>query len=429
MMPFLALLMGLMALFSAPRQILAQADATPSPAWLIGAPEVKQYFRSEYFRDKNALKSSHPGGDQVKQIKRLVHAFLSQLTYENHTNLPKSVVDRLLTDLHFPSTTAAARVVAMDEIVADAPDLMKFPDPLVRYNTIVILAQLSVKQAVMQGGVKTPSVPFNGAYKVFIQVIQDNDQYLDSRILAARGLMRVCRDGENAPSSNERSDIATAIVAALAANPSSTKDGLWWFRLRLIQALGSIDRIDNSATQPIVLEALLDIIRDRQEIWLNRAAAAQGITQLPYSSSTNIQLITSEIMRFLAELGEEFNKSPSALDLRDPFKWIYLSFRPATQKQAKEKKWGLLYQVDRTGLGAQAAYVKGAWNVAFPVVRPFMESNAMTGQIPAIADADLKAIMDWIEKNPPANRRVTPNGKEYPVNQPAPVPAVGAATK
>lgn len=395
----------------------------------MAAPEVRQYFRSEYFKDKNSLKSGNPGGDQVKQIKRLVHAFLSQLTQENRENLPRTVVDRILADLHFSSTTSAARTIAMDEIVARAPDVLKSPDELVRYNMIAILVQMSVKAGSIQGGTETPAVPFNPAFKVLIQVIQDQEQFLGCRILAARGLLRICRDGENAPSSNERSDIATAVVAALAANPSSTSnDGVWWFRLRLIQVLGSVDRIDNSATQPIVLEGLLDVIVDRKEAWINRTIAAQCITQLPYSSSTNIQLITSEIMKLLAELAEEYNKAPMSLELREPFDRIYLAFRPALQKQARDRKWGLLYEVERSGLGTHASYVKSAWSIAYPILKPFPQTNAASGQIPAVAAADLQALRDWIQQNPPSSRRVMPNGKDYPANSPEPA-AVGAVSR
>lgn len=433
LVPSLALLGSLIGFLSVSARLQAQPPAPATggaaqPAWIMKAADVKQYFGTEYFRDKNALKGVNPGGDQVKQIKRIVHAFISQLTQENRENLPKVVVDRLLGDLHFPSTTPAARVIAMDEVVAVAPDILKLPDELIRYNMLAILVQMSVKQGAIQGGNETPAVPFNPAHKVFMKVIQDQDQSLGCRILAARGLLRICRDGENAPSSNERSDIATAILAALAANPPSNSDGIWWFRLRLIEALGSVDRIDNSATQPIVLEGLLDVIVDRQEVWLNRAVAAQCITQLPYASSTNVPLITSEVMNLLSELGTEFNKAPTALELREPFKRIYFSFRPPLQKQARERKWGLLYQVERTGLGTHAPYVKSAWVVAHPVLKPFMETTAMGGQIPAISAGELQAIQEWVQKNPPSNRRVMPNGKEYPANIPGPA-SVGAASK
>lgn len=427
--PILALLSGMLITMHCPRVTLAQpsAQAWSPPAWVLPPQDVRNYFRLEYLRDKNSLKSANPGGDQTRQIKRIVQAFLSQLTQEDPGNLPKTVVDRLLADLHFPSTTVAAKGVAMEELVKLIPDLMQHPNDLVRYNALSILVQMSLKQAQSQGGNEIPAVPYNPAHRVFLQVVQDPNQNLSCRILAARGLQRICRDGENAPSSNEKSDIATVLVSTLAANPPSSEDGHWWFRLRLIEALGAVDRIDNTATQPIVLEALLDVITDPKEVWLNRSMAAQCISQLPYSSSTNVQLITSEILQLLAEMSDAFNKNPSSLEMREPFKRVYLSFRPATAKLARERKWGLLYEIERPGLSGNANYVKGGWLVAFPILKRFMETNVSPNEpVAPISAAELAALRSWLQQNPPASRQIVPGGKTYPLRESEAATAVGA---
>lgn len=431
--PVLALLSGMFIAMHCPRVALAQPSAPATtqswnaPAWLLSPQDVRSYFRLDYLRDKNALKSANPGGDQTRQIKRIIHAFLSQLTQEDPGNLPKTVVDRLLADLHFPSTSVAAKGVAMEELVNLIPELLTHPNDLVRYNALSILVQMSVKQAQMQGGNETPAVPFNPAHRVFLKVVEDPNQNLSCRILAARGLQRICRDGENAPSSNEKSDIATALVKTLAANPPSTDDGIWWFRLRMIEALGAVDRIDNSATQPIVLEALLDIITNPNEVWLNRAQAAQGITQLPYSSSTNVQLITSEVLHLLADMSEAFNKTPTSLELREPFKRVYLAFRPATAKLARERKWGLLYEIERPGLTGNADYVKAGWLVAFPILKRFMETNVTPNEpVPPISAAELAALRSWLQQNPPASRQIVPGGKTYPQREAGAATSIGS---
>jgi hypothetical protein len=283
------------------------------------------------------------------------------------------------------------------------------PDGIVRYNALSLVVQLSVKPAVFQGGVETPAVPYNPAQKLFMPVVADPQQFLDSRILAAEGLTRICRDGDGAPSSNEKSDIATALVAALRNTPPSSEDGIRWFRFKVLKALGYVDRIDNSAKQPIVIEALLDVVVNAQESWLNRAMAAQSITQLPYESYVNVPLITYEIARLLADMGDQATKAASP-GWREPFTRLYLSFRPALVKQAKDRKWGLLYEIERPGLNTHAPYVKGAWGVVFPVVKPFVENLPQPG-----IEAAVKSLREWLNANPPASRRLTaPNGKEYP---------------
>lgn len=393
-------------------ELSAQATAD----WIMDAEAAKKYSRSEFLRDRGAMRSSNPSSDQTRQIRRIVHYYMSQLTHGDQNNLPKFVVERLLNNELNLSTTKA-RELAMEEILAKAPDLLTHPEDIVRYNTIALVIQLSTKPAQYSGGTEIPAVPFNPAHKLLVQVLQDESQFLDTRILAAKGLHRILKDGEGAPSSNEKSDIATALVNTLAASAPSSQDGNWWFRYKMIEALGYVDRIDNSATQPIVLESLIEIIANPREVWINRAQAAQSITQLPYPSSVNVQLITHEIAKMLADMSAAAVKAPNSPGWRDPFVRVYLAYRPATQKQASERKWGLLYQVSRSGLGSAASYVQDSWNVAFPVVSPYFQGVSGAPSGPAV-----QALNAWIQMNPPANRQIVTGGKTIP-ESPAPAPA------
>jgi hypothetical protein len=384
------------------------SQAWKAPDWLMNPSEAQAFQRTSLLNARKSLSAANPSNQQIADIQKIVRFYLSQLTHDDRNNLPRTVIDRLLNNtLSFAS--AKSKEIMLQEIVARAAELVNHPDDIVRYNALSLVVQLSVKPAVFQGGVETPAVPYNPSLKLFIPVVADPQQYLACRILAAEGLTRICRDGDGAPSSNEKSDIAMALVSALRNTPPSSEDGIRWFRFKVIKALGFVDRIDNSAKQPIAIEALLDVIVNPQESWLNRAMAAQSISQLPYESNVNVPLITYELARLLADMGEQAVKAASP-GWREPFTRLYLAFRPAMAKQAKEKKWGLLYEIERTGLNASAPYVKAAWSVAFPVLKPFVENLPQPAVEPAV-----KSLREWIQANPPASRHLTlPNGKEYP---------------
>ncbi|WP_437188492.1 hypothetical protein SH668x_001939 [Planctomicrobium sp. SH668] len=415
-MAVVASLVGFSAVPGSSRTCQAQSTATwDAPAWVLPADQVKKYLSTDYLKDKTTFRLTNPSSDQARQGKRVVQSYLSQLTYEDKAAIPRNVSDKLLADLQQQSASLspAMRQILMDEVVALAPDILTHPEDLVRYNMIAILVQLSVKPRQVANGVETPAVPFNGAHKVFMTVILNKNEFLGCRILAARGLDRICRDGENAPSSNEKSDIAVALTTALSETPPATDEGTSWFRLRLIEALGVVDRIDNSSTQPIVIEALMNVIVNQNERWFNRAAACQSITQLPYNGSVNIPLVTSEIVKFLHELGTEFNKSPASPELKDSFQRVYLAFRPATSKLAKDKKWGLLFQVERPGLSTHASVVNTAWDVVFPVVQQFMEAATPGEKLAPIPSDKLTALTNWLTANTVTTRDLTPGGAKY----------------
>ncbi len=389
-------------------QLVSAQEGWKSPDWLMTSAQGKDFSRRDYLKIKQLFRSPTLSGEQARQVKLVAHYYLSQLTHDDAGDLTKIVDKFFLSELPYSLTSPAVRQAIMEEVVAKVPDLLTHPNDLVRYNALSMVAQLTVRPAKVTAQEETPSVPFAPAHKLLIQVIKDSNQYLACRILAAKGLTRICRDNDGTLSSPEKSDIAQAVVDTLAAVPPSNEDGIWWFRGKLIETLGSVDRIDNVATNPIVIETLLDIIASRNERFVNRALAAQSITQLPWTASTNVPLITDQIMKLLGELSAAYVKAPTATGMHEPFVRIYLAFRPATTRQAKDLKWGLLYQVTRPGLTAHAEYVKGAWAAAFPILRPFIER----GPTPPAA-AEIKTLTEWLKKVDPANRRVVPNGKEY----------------
>jgi len=403
----LLLLAGLGISLLVPQSLAAQ-DAWKSPDWLMTPAQTVEFGKREYLKVKGNFRAATLSGEQARQVRTIVHYYLSQLVHNSDSDMVKTV-DKFFQSEMSSLTSPAARQVLMEEVAAKVPDLLNHPKDLVRYNALSMAVQLNVRPGRVVNLEEIPAVPFAPAHKMLIPVIKDKDQQMACRILAAKGLARICKDGDGTPSAPDRSDIAQAAVDTLNAIPPSKDDGIWWFRSKLIEVLGSVDRIDNISTQPIVIEALLDVITNRNERPSNRALAAQSITQLPFTSTTNVPLITDEIMKLLGEFSTAFLRTPTAAQgWHEPFVRLYLAFRPATTRQAKELKWGLLYQVERPGLSSHAAYVKGAWAVAFPILRPFIEK----GPTPPVPN-DVKALTEWLNKIEPANRKVVPNGKEY----------------
>lgn len=391
-----------------PRPIQAQED-WKNPDWLMDSAKARDFFKRDYLKIKALFRSPTLTAEQARQVKQVAQYYLSMLTHDEIADPPKTVIEKFyVTEFAFTLTSPAVRQALSEEIVARAEELLKHPNELVRYNALAMVVQLNVKPQQNVGLQDVPAVPYAPAHKLLLEVVKDTNQLMACRILAARGLTRICRDGEGTPSSPERSDIAQVIVDTLNATPVSTEDGIRWFRARLIETLGSVDRIDNTSTSPIVIEALLDVVANRKDVIENRALAAQCLTQLPFPASTNVPLITDQIMKLLEDLCAGLKARPNDPRWHESFLRVYLAFRPSTTRQAKDLKWGLLYQVTRSGLTTHAEYVKGAWAVAFPILRPFVEKGPTAPQ-----PAELKALADWLKNVDSSSRRIVPNGKEY----------------
>ncbi|WP_437202237.1 hypothetical protein [Planctomicrobium sp. SH664] len=375
----------------------------------MSAAQAEEWRRSPaQFRDRDALKATKPSAAQVKSLQKIVHYYLSRLLHNDVANLPKEVVDRFTSEIFSQLTTPEARIAMMDAIIDAAPDLLSHPNPLIRTNTMWLLAQLSVKNATSQpGGVEIPAVPYNPVYKILLQVLTDKNQLLECRIIAARGLARVCRDAApGAPSSVEKSEIAVGLVTALDETEPSVRDDIAWFRGAIIEALGYVDRVNDVQDRPIVIDTLLSVVMNPRETFDNRSLAARGISQLPLPGNVNVPLVTYEIVKLLRDMSLAYNKQPQYTGWRRCFTNIYLAFRPALVRHAKERKWGLLYVVERPGLQGNATFVKGAWEVVFELT-----TKVIGGSPPPIPGTSIQALTDWLGKNEPTSRQVTPLSK------------------
>jgi hypothetical protein len=393
---------------AAPAGAAPAAAAWTPPSWYMDEVEAKKFGR-EKIRIIQFLKLNRLNSAQTAQVNRIAHYYLSLMLHEgNRQRLPKDVTQRMLADILTPSNRAPSRAVLMNEVIDKIPALLNHPSDVVRVNAVLLLSGLSIEPANFQK--KIPAVPFTPVYKILITILTDEKQLTACKIAAVRGLGRVCRDdATNALSSNARSDIAKALVGTLAATPASTRDGVRWLRFRIVDTLGYVNRLDQVGGQPIVIDTLIQILGNPKEHLKIRSQAALSISRLPYASSTNVQLITHEVCELLLRLISELEDNPKGTHWRDYFSRVYLAFRPATQAQAN-KNWGLLYQVKRGGLGANKKFVDDAFERAMPIIKLVLEFEDPA----SIPKEDLKTLTDWVKKNKPTNRKVTPSSKDLP---------------
>lgn len=381
------------------------AQEWTKPGWVItDTAQLNDLRRKVNGEDSAELNKTAPNAQAVT---RICDYFLSVIL---NTEERTKEVDRFLSTLNRANNTTQGRQQVLELVANRIPAMLNHPDPNVRYNMVSLLAQGSVKPSVP--GTPQKAVPLNSAQRVFLPIIADQAQNLDVRLVAIRGIERILRDGENAPSSNEKSDIADVLIKALQENPPAAEDGRMWFRRSLIHALGYVDRIDNTSGQPVVLETLLNILHDPAEALSNRAWAAKALSQLPWSAQTNAPLINHEICRLLLQMAEAYQRGRDQSTTRDdavrePFSLVYLSYRPEGQAEAS-KNWGLLYQLNRAGMSSHSDLIKGSFKIVVPIVRPFLESS------PKFTAADVDALRKWVNENAPQDRRVTPSSAPLP---------------
>ncbi len=407
-------------------QAAAPPDGDPAPATLapaeaesefgpplISAAERTEWLRSRQPKYRNALALDQPSAADKDELTLAVKTALYSLTLYENDGDPLgflNVVRTLGDDLRKLNTKKQPRDHMNAEIVRVASDLLD-KAPKSRLNAVIIVASLSSDPAT------SPPKPYVPGFKFLLTVLNEPTQFVDCKIWAANGLGRICRDGD--PGINDRNAIVADLITALDG-PQARLPANWWFRMRLLDALGDSNLVYNLIQKPVAIDTLMKVLTDRQEDWIIRSTAARAVTQLPWTATTNVPLITSEIARLTDEMAQARNQQ-----LNNPrWKWcfvnIYMSFMPDTAEEI-QKRWGLRQQVERPGLGGHKLLVDAAYQVVLPVV------NSVTGSANPVPTppASLQNLENWLQNNVPQDLKVTPESEELKQTEPVPKPITG----
>lgn len=377
----------------------ASAQATSQSSW--AGPVEPNGWKLEDWKKLRldftlALKATRLGTKERELLTRGIEYYLYSMTAENPPSPIIELRRQLMTHLRSPSpiTSDAAREYMLSEVVRISQGLLDQP-PGVRLNIMVLLASLSTNPAPQD------PVPYEPADKVLLSVLNDPDQLVQCKIWSAIGLARISRDGN--PNISVKSRIAVDLVNALNS-PEAKKSDNWWYRMRLVDAIGDNGEKVNITQDPVAIDALINIIHDPHEHWIIRSAAARAISQLKSDSQTNIPLVTHEICALGFQMAQTYNQQLAQTSKEAPYwrfcfaNW-YLSFQPRTAEQ-KQRGWGLLQQAG----GQDQPLVQAAYQASLPVINGVMRHK----EPEPIPQGAIDGLDTWLQNNTIDNWKVTP---------------------
>ncbi|QDT28519.1 hypothetical protein Enr10x_38630 [Gimesia panareensis] len=316
------------------------------------------------------------------------------MTFKNDPNKPENPTDlkklraNILRDIQFSGRVSGnfqARELYLEELTKLAPDLFD-NHRLVRFSAVVLLSELDLKDEDRRK--KTKRTAYTLAYAPLLKVLESETQPVEVKIVAANGLGRIGEMGE--PSNALRVKIAEALIPQIK---NSLKEHSWYQR-SLIDALGSLGITDNLARQPVVVDALLNVMKDPKRTWGVRTAAAYNIGKLPLNARSDIKLITYSIVDLTRKMVNEYNKNNNARFWKRCFWNVYLAFKPLAPGMDN----GL------TQKKVNQTVVNDAYK---QIIKP-VATIVQPGNPPKIAADVTKSMDDWLKKNLPKNFRVAP---------------------
>jgi len=397
----------------------ALAQETTAPPRITTDGE-KDWNKKNSIALTKALKASQPSAQEKDLLISAAKFYVDRLTNPDNANSTLRIMDGYLNNqVYGPSTTSAARAILHEATVDHCRDLLKASPPfpeVVNTNFVILLSRLYAVAGNTSKG--TPPVPLVITAAPLQAVLNSEELTLPPKIRAARALGTI---GLNAVagvqggdlSIRNRDAIVTDLVKALKSKiAQGTSDGACWYRDALVEAIGNCDLPMTLAGSSDPIDALMERLVDRNEDPHVRGTAARAISQCTLNGTFNIPLIVHEIGIYHLQLALDYNAT--APGDRGSFKrpvWLgYSSFKPVEAAQAA-KGWGLIAWGTKPALAAHKDLITGAFTVCLPIQTSLLNSPNLPPAIPA---ASIKALKDWLTKNVPANRKLTPKSPNIP---------------
>ncbi|AMV16802.1 hypothetical protein VT03_02860 [Planctomyces sp. SH-PL14] len=401
---------------AAPARAIAESAAAP--------PEIanEDWGKKNNFPMTKAAKESNPAGASKDLLINGAKFYVDRMTIpENQAALVTKTDQYFNNYIYGPGTSKAAEAILHQATIDRCKELLERNPPhppVVTVNLVGVLSRLVAAKPNLTKG--TPAVPLVATADPLIAVLDSAVLPVETKIRAAKALGTI---GLNAVNGVPGGDLAItkrdAIVGALVRGlKSKAAEGMTvgpcWYREALVEAIGSCDLPMTLAGGSDPIDALMDRMVDRKENTKVRAAAVRATSQLSLNGSFNVPLIVHETAIVAFHLGHEYNTTLPA-KRSGAFKWsaayLYFSFKPENPQTALAPKlWGFLQVSQRPGLAAQKPLVDAAYAACKPILTTLL-NPANPAVVPVV---DLNTALEWLEKNAPANRKVTAKSPAIP---------------
>jgi hypothetical protein len=252
---------------------------------------------------------------------------------------------------------------------------------------------------------------------IYIAQIRDKNQTVWVKIWALEGLVNIVEEGGRLTAQDQIN--AAKTVADFLETES---DIPWPAQLRALEVLSAMRQgyEPNKPQKAAMANAAMALLSDASAKLEVRSEAARALGQMPISSAVskyNYQLIAHSSGQLAAELGTRIASGFTAN--QDKARYLTaLLIGPVYQAfdgVPGARDSGLLH----TAGGAPATYVKKVFDLVKPVAQSTIELlNAGQRQIKDRQKevmANVAALKDFLDKNPPPDRHLVPEGVEFPI--------------
>lgn len=297
------------------------------------------------------------------------------------------VRDQLLADLDKTNAfngVMDVRDAFIEILCEEAPKLLD-NNFYVRFNIAQILSNINNRdEGAPKGQVEIPGFK---AMKALLELVNDSKQNCWYKVHPILALARMCRHKDCKPEDR------FAIIECLMNQMTAAKKLPEWYGMRVAYCLGKLGEPYDRTRQPVVVDALMNVLKDTGYSYLVRVQAGHSLGRVPLEGYRKSDDVAVELLRLASQMAVDYQKDNTNPQWRLYYSLVYFSFQPEDATERAEKK-GLLGQVDsKPALAATKTVVTEAYQLFIPLAQ-----NALGSMKPeATVNEQLRKIKPWLD--------------------------------
>ena len=271
----------------------------------------------------------------------------------------------------------------LDILCEEAPKLYD-NNFYVRFNLALILSSLNNRD---EDRVKMiPEEPCFRAIKALLELVNNPKQHPMYKVHPVIDLAKICRH------KNCKPEDRFAIIESLLNQMTAAKTLPEWYGMRVAESLAQLGEPNDRTRQPVVVDALVKVLKDQEYSFRVRAQAAHSLGRVPLEGYRKADEIAIEMLRLGEQMAAQYEKTKTNPRWQLYFAYVYLGFQPQNAAERTEKK-GLLGQVDsKPVLAGTKTVVTEAYQHFLPLAQNVLGAKNST----PIPD-QLRKIKVWLD--------------------------------
>ena len=378
---------------------------------LITEADATDWRKTERNNFNKALNDGKLNNTTQPKIADGIRIIVHELSLKSRRDTIKDVRKKIVRDTDPVAKGQQMREFVMAEIVKRAAEMLD-GNLHVRMQAILLISELNIDPGQYP---RKPPIAYAKGASVLIDVVDPPPGGINQpqavRVLAARGIARLLRDGRQALPPNQK---LTADIAPRLLSQLNQKNNHYWYTNTLMDALietgQTVVAVGDDSPRPLIVETLARLMADQQQVYEVRTHALYCLGRTPMSGGINAAPVGWAASQLAAQIATDINQG-KVNGNRGFFllQSIYFGFKPqnATEMTTDGRsKAGLTNSL--AGQPIQAAYRD------FLVLFNGVIKQAGQG---ARIIADPQAIQTLRQAQKPANMVVAAGGS--PIVQPA----------